>query len=49
MPAAPADRAVLIELYNATNGANWTNSTNWNSSAPLNDMARCVRGLERAT
>ena len=36
MPAAPGDRAVLIEFYNATNGANWTNSTNWNSSAPLN-------------
>ena len=35
MPAAPDDRAVLIELYNATNGANWTDSTNWNSSAPL--------------
>ena len=34
--AAPDDRAVLIEFYNATNGANWTNSTNWNSSAPLN-------------
>ena len=33
--AAPDDRAVLIELYNATNGANWTDSTNWNSSAPL--------------
>ena len=29
------DRAVLVELYNATNGANWTNNTNWNSSAPL--------------
>ena len=29
------DRAVLVELYNATNGANWTNNTNWDSSAPL--------------
>ena len=35
MPAAPDDRALLIELYKATNGASWTNSTNWNSSAPL--------------
>ena len=35
MPAAPDDRAVLIEFYNATNGANWTNNTNWNSSEPL--------------
>ena len=36
-PAAPAsdDRAVLVELYNATNGAGWTDNTNWNSSAPL--------------
>ena len=23
------DRAVLVELYNATDGANWTNNTNW--------------------
>ena len=29
------DRAVLVELYNATNGANWEINTNWNSSAPL--------------
>ena len=29
------DRAALIELYNATDGANWTNATNWNSSAPI--------------
>ena len=35
MPAAPDDRAVLIEFYNATNGASWINSTNWNSSEPL--------------
>ena len=31
----PMDQAVLIEFYNATNGANWINSTNWNSSEPL--------------
>ena len=29
------DRPALIDLYNATNGANWTNNTNWNSSEPL--------------
>ena len=23
------DRAILVELYNATNGPNWTNRTNW--------------------
>ena len=34
--AASQDRAVLVEFYNATNGANWDNNTNWNSSAPLN-------------
>ena len=33
--AASVDRAVLVELYNATNGANWADNTNWNSSAPL--------------
>ena len=29
------DQAVLVELYNATDGTNWTNNTNWNSSEPL--------------
>ena len=29
------DKAALVDLYNATNGANWTNSTNWNTSEPL--------------
>ena len=33
--AASDDRAVLVELYNATNGPNWTNNTNWNSNEPL--------------
>ncbi len=32
---SPADRAVLMELYNATDGANWTNSANWGSCEPL--------------
>ncbi|MYN63755.1 MAG: PEGA domain-containing protein, partial [Acidobacteria bacterium] len=35
IPTGPDGRAVLIEFYNATNGANWTNSANWNSSEPL--------------
>ena len=30
-----ADRTVLMELYNATSGANWTNNTNWGSSAHI--------------
>ena len=29
------DRAVLVALYEATNGANWTNNTNWLSDRPL--------------
>ena len=29
------DRAVLVELYNATDGANWTDNTNWLSEEPL--------------
>ena len=33
--AVRGDRGVLVELYNATDGANWTDNTNWNSSAPL--------------
>ena len=29
------DRAVLVELYNATNGANWADNTNWLSDEPI--------------
>ena len=40
------DRAVLVELYNATDGANWTNNTNWLSDEPMREWhgvvtARC--------
>ena len=31
------DRAALVALYNATNGANWTNSANWGSDEPLGE------------
>ena len=35
---APAqDRAALLVLYNATDGANWTDSTNWRSNEPLSE------------
>ena len=33
-PAAD-DRAALVALYEATDGANWTNNTNWLSDEPL--------------
>eukprot|EP00903_Cladosiphon_okamuranus_P006480 g6339.t1 len=47
---ASTDRAALVALYNATDGANWTNNTNWNTAAPLeqwrgvtaNDQGRVV-------
>ena len=29
------DRAVLVALYNATDGDNWSDKTNWNSDEPL--------------
>lgn len=29
------DRAVLVALYDATDGDNWTTNTNWNSSEPV--------------
>ena len=35
-PEPAVDRAALVALYNATDGANWTDNTNWLSSAPLN-------------
>ena len=31
----PDDRAVLVELYNATGGDNWTNNEGWLSDLPL--------------
>ena len=31
----PADRAILIVLYNATGGTNWADSANWLSDKPL--------------
>lgn len=30
-----SDRAALLALYNATNGAAWTNRTNWATAAPV--------------
>ena len=31
------DRAALVALYNATDGANWRNNTNWLSARPLGE------------
>ena len=31
------DRAALVALYNATDGANWRDNTNWLTDAPLGD------------
>ncbi len=37
-PVTPAtQRAALVALYNATDGANWTRNTNWNTTAPVAD------------
>ena len=32
-----ADRAVLVELYNATDGENWENNTSWLSDRPIRE------------
>ena len=34
-PSDPDDRAVLVKLYNATNGDEWHNNENWLSEQPL--------------
>ena len=34
---AAGDRAALMALYDATNGASWGDSTNWGSSRPLGE------------
>ena len=36
-PLPTSDRAVLVALYNATDGPNWKNNTNWLTDAPLRD------------
>jgi len=36
-PPQTSDRAVLVTLYNATDGPNWKNNTNWLTDAPLRD------------
>ena len=34
---AATDRAALVTLYNATDGANWANNDNWLSNAPMGE------------
>ena len=34
---AATDRAALVALYNATDGANWRNNHNWLSNAPMGE------------
>ena len=36
-PPQTSDRAVLVALYNATDGPNWKNNTNWLTDAPIGD------------
>ena len=35
--SSATDRAALVALYNATDGANWETNTNWNSTEPIGD------------
>ena len=34
-PSQPPDRQALLELYDATDGANWRNAASWGGEAPL--------------
>ena len=36
------DRAVLVELYNDTGGANWRDNTNWLSDEPMREWKGVV-------
>ena len=36
-PEGTSVRAVLVTLYEATDGANWNDNTNWLSAAPLGE------------
>ncbi len=33
--SADTDKAALVALYNATDGANWSDNSNWLSDAPI--------------
>ncbi len=41
---AAGDRAALVALYNATDGASWTTSTNWTSDEPLGEWHGVTAG-----
>ena len=43
-PESAVDRAVLIALYNATDGLNWTDNTNWLSDSPVSRWYGVVTG-----
>ena len=43
---SPEDRAVLVALYNATDGDNWTNNTNWLSDEPMRDWHGVTTDIE---
>ncbi|WP_020601566.1 T9SS type A sorting domain-containing protein [Spirosoma spitsbergense] len=44
------DRAILVELYNATNGPGWTNKTNWlQGDSPCNWFGVTCDGNNRVT
>ena len=37
MSSEKDERAILIALYDATDGANWNNNTNWKTDNPLSE------------
>ena len=41
------DRAALVALYSATDGASWKNSANWLSDAPLDEWYGVTTDFER--
>ena len=43
---SPEDRAVLVALYNATDGANWRNSNNWLSGRPIREWHNVVNDVD---
>ena len=43
---SPEDRAVLVALYNATNGANWRHRANWLSDRPIREWYNVVNDVD---
>ena len=48
-PVANPERAVLVTLYEATDGPSWVDAENWLTDAPLGGLVRGGHGYLRSS